>query len=74
MEGEMKMEEGKRLRGFAVFIIQWLDRTGQSNTFTRKVTDLVLNYDYTVEDAIARAKETEAWFMEFRETMDGLDE
>ena len=63
--GGMKMEEEKRLRGFAVFIIQWLDRTGQSNTFTRKVTDLVLNYDYTVEDAIARAKEIEAW--EFRE-------
>jgi hypothetical protein len=54
-------QEEKRLRGFAVFIIQWLDQTGQSNTFTREVTDLVLNYGYTVEDAKARAKEIEDW-------------
>lgn len=52
-------QEENRLREFAVFIIQWLDQTGQSNTFTREVTDLVLNYGYTVEDAKARAKQIE---------------
>jgi hypothetical protein len=49
------MSEEKRFREFAVAVIQWLDRTGQSNTFMREVTDLVLNYGYTVEDAKARA-------------------
>ena len=53
------MSDEKRFRAFAVAVIQWLDRTGQSNTFMREVTDLVLNYGYTVEDAKARAKELE---------------
>ena len=60
------MSDEKRFREFAVAVIQWLDRTGQSNTFMREVTDLVLNYGYTVEDAKARAKELEenrkGWF------------
>jgi energy-coupling factor transporter ATP-binding protein EcfA2 len=54
-------EEEKRLRGFAVFIIQWLDQTGQSDTFTREVTDLVLNYGYTVDDAKERVEEILEW-------------
>ena len=62
----MEKTEEQRFRGFAVAVIQWLDRTGQSNTFMREVTDLVLNYGYTVEDAKARAKELEenrkGWF------------
>lgn len=52
----MEKTDEERFREFAVHTIQWLDRTGQSNTFMREVTDLVLNYGHTVESAIERAK------------------
>ena len=52
----MEKTEEERFREFAVHTIQWLDRTGQSNTFMREVTDLVLNYGYTVEDAKAKVR------------------
>jgi len=54
---KMVTDDENRFREFAVYTIQWLDRTGRSNSFMREVTDLVLNYGYTVEDAKARVKE-----------------
>tara|TARA_Y100000004_G_scaffold185599_1_gene236010 strand:+ start:628 stop:801 length:174 start_codon:yes stop_codon:yes gene_type:complete len=55
------MSEEQRFRAFAVEVIQWLDRTGQGDTFMREVTDLVLNYGYTVEDAKAKVRQIGAW-------------
>ena len=57
----MKKTEEQRFREFAVEVIQWLDRTGQGDTFMREVTDLVLNYGYTVEDAKAKVRQIGAW-------------
>ena len=67
----MEETEGQRFRAFAVYTIQWLDRTGQSNTFMREVTDLVLNYGHTVESAIERAKYLEKNAKAIQEFKDG---
>ena len=46
----------------AILVIQRLDATGQSNSWLRKVVDLIANHGYTdLNDAKIRANELHDW-------------
>ena len=60
------MDKEQTYRAALVQVIQWMDCNSLSNTKMRRIVDMVLNHDASIERAIERANQEQEVLIEIR--------